>query len=187
MLIYCNLDFVHHDLVCTFDEFACWDGTCVHIDDVCNGKMDCNDKSDEINCQSIKFPNHNSYMKNLPPPPFKPMGYTEKSPIYLEMIVYSVLELDEMHSMMKLQLELQAKWIDTRLEFTNLKSEHYSNRLTGEEKQKIWLPPLRFANNKEKKKAMLEDDSIGYILLSQNASFHFHPLFKTKIFSGKDG
>ena len=180
--------FFDHYLVCTSDEYACWDGTCVQIDDVCNGKMDCNDKSDEINCQSIKFPNHNSYMKNLPPPPFKPMGYTEKSPIYLEMIVYSVLELDEMHSMMKLQLELQVRWIDTRLEFTNLKSEQYGNIVLHAEKQKLWLPSLHFANNKKKMKAMFEvDNSIGSIFLTENATFRLHPLFKTKIFSGKDG
>ena len=176
----------HHSIVaCTSEEYTCWDGTCIHIDEVCNGKMDCNDKSDEIDCQSIKF--HNAYMKNLPPPPYKPISYKEKTPIWLEMIVLSVLELDEIHSMMKLQLVLEAKWIDTRIEFTNLKSEQHDNRLTSEEKEKLWLPPLRFANNKERKKAMFKDDSIVEILLSENASFHLHPLFNKRIFSGKHG
>ena len=95
--------------------------------------MDCKDKSDEIDCQSIKF--HNAYMKNLPPPSFKLKSYNEKLPIWLEMTVISVLELDEIHSMMKLQLELQVRWIDTRLEFTNLKSEQYGNILSLKEKQ----------------------------------------------------
>ena len=148
--------------------------------------MDCKDKSDEIDCQSIKF--HNAYMKNLPPPSFKPMSYNERTPIWLEMTVISVLELNEIHSMMKLQLELQVRWIDTRLEFTNLKSEQHGNIVSLEEKQKLWLPSLHFANNKRKMKAMFEvDNSIGSIFLTENATFRLHPLFKTRIFSGKDG
>ena len=187
MLIYCNLDFFHHDLVCTFDEFACWDGTCVQIDVVCNGKMDCNDKSDEMDCKSIKF--DNAYIKNLPPSPFKTMSNEEKIPIWLDMIVLSVLELNEIQSMMKLQLELQAHWIDTRLEFINVKKrEQRGNFVSLEEKKKLWLPSLHFANNKKKMKAMFEvDNSIGSIFLTENATFRLHPLFKTKIFSGKDG
>ena len=176
---------LHSTAVCSSHDFTCRDGTCVKLDYVCDGMMDCNDKSDELACQLVKF--DPSYMRNLPPTPYKAKSKEEKTPIWIEMNVLSVLELNEINSMMKLQLELQANWIDTRLEFKHLKSGQYVNRLSSEEKKKLWLPPLRFANNKKKKKAMFEDDSIGKILLSGNASFHLHPLFQTKIYSGKDG
>ena len=181
-----NCGFFITFLACPSDEYTCWDGTCVKIDDVCNGKMDCNDKSDEIDCKSIKF--DNAYFKNLPPPPFKTMSNEDKTPIWLDMIVLSVLELNEIQSMMKLQLELQAHWIDTRLEFINLKKEQHGNFVSLEEKKKLWLPSLNFANNKKKMKVMFEDDdSIGSIYPTENATFHLHPLFKTRIFSGKHG
>ena len=171
--------------VCSSNDFTCRDGTCVKLDYVCDGMMDCNDNSDELDCQLVKF--NPSYMKYLPPTPFKAKSKEEKTPMWIEMIVLSVLELNEINAIMKLQLELQANWIDTRLEFKHLKSGQYANRLSREEKEKLWLPPLRFANNKKKRKAMFKDDSIGRIFLSQNASFHLHPLFQTKIYSGKDG
>ena len=171
--------------MCSSNDFTCRDGTCVKLDYVCDGIMDCNDKSDELGCQLVKF--DPTYMKNLPPTPFKTKSKEEKTPVWIEMIVLSVLELNEINSMMKLQLELQANWIDTRLEFKHLKSGQYANRLSHEEKEKLWLPPLRFANNKKKKKAMFKDDSIAEILLSENASFHLHPLFNKRIFNGKHG
>ena len=176
---------LHSITVCSSHDFTCRDGTCVKLDHVCDGIMDCNDKSDELGCQLVKF--NPSYMRNLPPTPYKAKSRAEKIPIWIDMNVLSVLELNEINSMMKLQLELQANWIDTRLEFKHLKSGQYANRLSSEEKEKLWLPPLRFANNKKKRKAMFEEDSIGRIFLSQNASFHLHALYQTKIYSGKDG
>ena len=92
---------------------------------------------------------------------------------------------------MKLQLSLEVEWIDPRLEFTYLKRGKNVNNLSPEQKQKLWLPTLIFANNKQKMKATFEDeDSIGNIVLVENASFKLSPLHdvkRTPIFSGKHG
>jgi len=38
---------------CPFeDDFKCSDGKCVRSDEVCNGKFDCKDEKDELNCNS---------------------------------------------------------------------------------------------------------------------------------------
>ena len=50
----------------------------------------------------------------------------------------SVLELNEIKSWMKLQLELQVKWIDPRMKFANMKEEEERNILSSEQKQKLF-------------------------------------------------
>ena len=41
---------------CTFEEFTCDDGSCVNITKRCNGVYDCNDGTDEGNCNLIVMP-----------------------------------------------------------------------------------------------------------------------------------
>ena len=178
----------HFILACTLDEYTCLDGACVHLDLVCDGISDCKDKSDELNCQSIRF--DATYTNNQPPLSLEAKFDKKKLQVHIEINILSVLELNEINSWMKLQLKLQMKWIDPRLKFANLKTEEQRNILSSEQKEKLWVPLLIFENNKEKKKALFENDSIGDIILTENASFHLSPLsslIKTRIFNGKHG
>ena len=178
----------HIFLACTSDEFTCLDGACVNMDDVCDGISDCDDKSDELNCQSIRF--DATYTNNLPPITLEAKRNGKKIPVHIEMHILSVLKLNEINSRMKLQLELHVKWIDPRLKFANLKEGEQKNMLSSEQKQKLWVPSLIFENNKEKMKAVFGSDSIGDIILTEKASFDLSPLnslIKTKIFKGKHG
>ena len=178
----------HSILACTFDEYTCLDGTCVNMDHVCDGISDCKDKSDELNCQSIQF--DATYTNNLPPLSMEAKHNKEKFPVYIDMNILLVLELNEISSWMKLQLELDVKWIDPRLKFANLKAGEQRNILSSEQKEKLWVPSLTFANNKEKMKAVFGSDSIGDIILTENATFDLSPLsslIKTRIFNGKHG
>ena len=85
---------------------------------------------------------------------------------------------------------MEAAWIDPRLEFNNLRKGQNKNILSPEQKQKLWLPTLIFANNRQKMKADFDDDSIGKIVLVENASYKLSPLHtmkRTRIFSGPYG
>ena len=86
---------------------------------------------------------------------------------------------------------MEAAWIDPRLEFNNLREGQNKNYLSPEQKQKLWLPTLIFANNRQKMKADFDDsDSVGKILLVENASHKLSPLHnmkRTRISSGQYG
>ena len=176
-----KFDFI---LACTLNEYTCLDGTCVKMDDVCDGISDCNDKSDELNCQSVIF--DATYTNNQPPLSLEAKHSKKKLSVHIEMNKMSVLELNEIKSWMKLQLELQVKWIDPRMKFANMKEEEERNILSSEQKQKLWVPSLMFANNKEKMKAVFGSDSIGKIILDENAKSYQFPN-RTRIFNGKHG
>ena len=161
------------------------DGTCVTLEEVCDGKMDCQDESDELDCQSIKF--YKSYLKTLPPPPL--LDSNGKTPMNVSVFVDSILDVDEVHSNIKLQLRMFLEWIDPRLEFQHLKSDH--NILSLEQKNDLWLPVMIFANTKKKMKATFTDDaSIGNIVKVPGAKFrltNLQKLTRDRIYKGQDG
>ena len=73
--------------------------------------------------------------------------------------IINVLELDEVISKMTLQLKLTVEWIDSRLEYINLKSDQNLNRLTPQETQDIWMPKLVFSNTKMRQEVDFKNKS----------------------------
>ena len=67
------------------------------MDKVCDGKMDCKDKSDELECRSISF--DPTYLKILPPPPLETeKNQNGKTPLRISLTVESILDLEEVHT-----------------------------------------------------------------------------------------
>ena len=66
----------------------------------------------------------------------------------ISLTVETILDLDEVHTSMKLQLRLEVNWIDPRLEFNYLRQGQNTNSLSPKQKQNLWLPTLIFANNR---------------------------------------
>ena len=73
--------------------------------------------------------------------------------------IKNILELDEVLSLMTLQLKLTVEWIDSRLEYVDLKSDQNLNRLTPLEMDEIWMPTLVFTNTKMRQEADFKNKS----------------------------
>ena len=74
--------------------------------------------------------------------------------------IINILSLDEAQSSMTIQLKLTVEWIDSRLEFVNLKNKQEMNTLTPEELDQIWMPTLVFSNTQNKQLAYFRNNSI---------------------------
>ena len=73
--------------------------------------------------------------------------------------IINILELDENTSKMTLQLKLTVEWIDSRLEYADLKSDQNMNRLTPQETHDIWMPTLVFTNTKMRQETDFKNKS----------------------------
>jgi hypothetical protein len=126
----------------------------------CNGNLDCEDKSDEVNCNSIAF--DAAYLKDVPAPPLKKQQLEhrdKKLQLNISITIESLLELNEVDSTLKIHMHLNVIWIDPRLDYIDLKANSWLNTITMEQKDQLWMPSLIFFNTEDKTEANFKDDS----------------------------
>ena len=76
----------------------------------------------------------------------------------MDIKIISILELNEVMSLMTAQLELTVSWRDPRLEFANLNPDRNNNTISMNQKQSMWMPVLIFSNTKDKTEAFFQDE-----------------------------
>ena len=91
--------------------------------------------------------------------------------------IINILSLDEAQSSMTIQLKLTVEWIDSRLEFVNLKNKQEMNTLTPEELDQIWMPTLVFSNTQNKQLAYFRNNSITTVQPNEGKSGSNHKFF----------
>ena len=97
--------------------------------------------------------------------------------------------MNEVKSLMKVQIKLKVTWKDSRLEFRNVEKRYKKIHLA--EKRELWLPSFIFNNTNNKTEASFDDDtSYGHIKINPNSRGKIAPLMELdnfKRFSGSDG
>ena len=130
---------------CDENQFTCKDGTCVPLTSRCDKKPDCKDVSDEKTCKIVDL-DESRYLKDDTAPA---VVYGEKLNVTLSIDVQSILNILEVSQTMALKFDLEEAWVDSRLQFYNLKEDMEMNTLVYDEKLSIWVPTIIFSNTRE--------------------------------------
>ena len=139
---------------CNNESFSCHDGLCIPIEGRCNNTLECNDGSDEIQCQILKI--DQSYNKALPPP--SDLGH--KVLVNVSVRVVDIIDIDENLNQFRVKFKIYLFWTDQRMTFFNLKSEKTLNRLEWEEIDLMWKPIISMKDIEIYNREINEDESV---------------------------
>ena len=150
----------------------------------CDGRVDCEDKTDEEDCGRAVI--LSSYNKAMTPPPL--IGSNQVK-VELSMRLQSVLNLDEIGQIMFVKYVLLAKWKDPGLKFHNLKRDANQNVLSEIEWSRIWVPRIIFDNTEATEESIMDAKSIIRVLANENfthtvTDLHHHQ--NIYVFDGKE-
>ena len=130
---------------CSLDEYTCNDGFCVRLVSRCDGRVDCDDKSDELDCQLVE--ETKTYKRHKPPPP-QDLKLT-KAEVNMSIEVINVGSIDEIEATVEFQFILHLTWFEGRVNFLNLRAAGQS-ALGVQEMEYLWVPKIEFHNTKER-------------------------------------
>ena len=175
---------------CNENEFTCWTGDCIRMEERCDNAFDCRDKSDESNCQLLVL--DQSYKSSVPPviSKLEESGYRNLIPVLVNVSLdlIDVLVIKERKNEIQVRIRASLEWYEARAKFYNLKKETMMNTLLPEDVEKLWIPKIVYSNTKENEniKERLKEVSVT---VKRESSFTVGGLDivdETYIFDGKD-
>ena len=149
---------------CNDDQFTCNDGTCIPLARRCDKKPDCKDVSDEKQCKIVSI-DEKRYLKDDTPPP---VVIGEKLMVTLGIDIISILNIEEVAQVLSLKFDLEEVWLDSRLQFYNLKEDIEMNTLSFTEKSSIWVPTIIFANTRNDLTSKNDEKAFAKVMRKPN-------------------
>ena len=128
---------------CGEEEFSCDNGICIPMEDRCNRRAECQDRSDEKNCQTIAL--DETYLAEYPP-----LGPKGTVGLTVDVTINGILDISEVGGTFRVQFVLAVSWMEPRISFYNLKEEKPMNSLLSVEREQIWTPTLIMDNTEKK-------------------------------------
>ena len=101
---------------CKDHEFGCNSGLCIPLENRCDEVADCDDLSDESNCELV-IVDFKRYRKEYPPI----KSLTNRTEVTLSIEVLELGQFQELKMTFWAKFNIKLKWFDSRLTFTNLK------------------------------------------------------------------
>ena len=138
---------------CSESQFTCDNGFCLRMEERCDQVLDCDDHSDEADCNILQLPS--SYRKTAPPlrPEWEDQTWEKRTVMPVEVTV--TLTLLDISAIREAQNEIDIKftakfeWMEFRARFFNLKEKLSRNNLEQSESAQLWIPNLIYRNNKD--------------------------------------
>jgi len=112
-----------------FHFFLNYLGQCIEINNKCNGVVDCDDGTDELECEFLIL--DKNYSKNKLPLPNAQALKDESVKVYFSITMTSYPRIDASNSRITTDYDLNLKWYDPRLIFRNLKPDETFNDLAA--------------------------------------------------------
>jgi len=138
---------------CGVEEFTCWDGVCLPLDQRCDGRPQCRDSTDEMACSVLDL--NPSYNRFLAPP--SPAGEGTPLEINVSIDILAMSNFDPIQGNYETKFTLSLEWLDSRLSYNNLRSVAGSNRVDTVETGLLWFPAFVFQNTKDKNESVVDN------------------------------
>ena len=158
---------------CSQTEFTCSDGHCVALEERCDGKSDCKDRSDEEDCTA--FTTSIGYNKLFGPPPLKNQT---KLLINVSISIEKIIDINENEGYFTAKSTLIRKWHNSQLTYQNLKRNPSKNKLSTDDMKRMWTPWFVFENIQHTEDIKKTDQPYSMMIIP-NQEFHFEMSDKT--------
>ncbi|KAG7167884.1 uncharacterized protein LOC121867842 [Homarus americanus] len=144
---------------CQSDSYTCDDATCIPLENRCDFKYDCQDRSDEVDCELVGKPG--DYKKELPPR----LG-DDKEAASLPVTIKINIESTTIYTTqmtMQLSYEIHMTWFDNRLTYRNLKTNDSLNKVPFSSMMSLWSPTVGFVNTEGHQHTTVDIESLLYL------------------------
>ena len=129
----------------------------------CDKIFDCDDRSDEENCDYFEV-DAKTYNKKYPP-----ISRKEGTSVKVHLDIKTLKNIKELDMNFDAKVTLTLEWFDSRLYYKNLLDNERPNIVKEESKSQVWIPSLVFNNTYED---IMVTNKVNSILLIHKQGNH---------------
>ncbi|KAF2364165.1 C-type lectin-like [Trinorchestia longiramus] len=127
---------------CNIDQFMCSSGECIPGPQRCDAVANCEDQTDEFNCNILELPK--GYLKHISP--VNPFDKLLPLPLNITITINRFINVLDYKHTVEPEIGVAIKWHDFRIVYYNLRNKSKDNVLRDDEVNILWTPAYLFTN-----------------------------------------